>query len=110
MGGKCCGASLMNTKPQVGLEHAAALLAGARGADVIATVCPMCQMNLEAYQDKVCRHRREDLHVSIVYLPQLLGLAIGLSEAAVRLDLNLAVTDRFKQKLKQSDSVAAMSL
>lgn len=99
MGPKCCGASHMNTHMEVGLELSGAILAAARGADAVATVCPMCQMNLEAYQKKISRQRHEDLTVSIVYLPQLLGLALGINEADVRLDLNLSVTAGFKSKL-----------
>ena len=100
MGAKCCGASHMNTKPEVGMELVAGLLKAARGADAIVTVCPMCQMNLEAFQKKISRVREEDLQMAILYLPQLLGLSIGLSEKELRLDLNLSITDAFREKLK----------
>jgi len=99
MGGKCCGASHMTTKPDVGLELVAAILKEAKGADVIVTVCPMCQMNLEAYQKKISRKYKENLGISILYLPQLLGIALGLSESDVRLDLNLSITDSFREKI-----------
>jgi heterodisulfide reductase subunit B2 len=102
MGPKCCGASHMNTHMSVGLELSGAILAAARGADVIATVCPMCQMNLEAYQKKISRQRGEDLAITIVYLPQLLGLALGIDAKHVKLGLNLAVTAGFKSKLAVS--------
>ena len=101
MGGKCCGASHMNTKMEVGLELVHAILDGAEGADVIVTVCPMCQMNLEAYQQKISTKYHKTLSKTILYLPQLLGLAIGLSEKDLRLDLNLAVTKDFRKKLKE---------
>jgi heterodisulfide reductase subunit B len=101
MGSKCCGASHMNTKPEVGLELTGAILQAARGADAIVTVCPMCQMNLEGYQKKISRSKAADLAVSILYLPQLLGLALGLSEQQVGLHLNLAVTEAFRTKLKE---------
>ncbi|MFC1798654.1 CoB--CoM heterodisulfide reductase iron-sulfur subunit B family protein [Thermodesulfobacteriota bacterium] len=100
MGGRCCGASHMNTKMEVGLELVGNLLKDARGADAIVTVCPMCQMNLEAYQQKISRMNGEDLHITILYLPQLLGLAIGLSEKKLRIDLNLSVTQAFRKKLE----------
>lgn len=99
MGAKCCGASLMSTERDVALEHVGAILAAARGADCIVTVCPMCQMNLEAYQAKASKRRAQDLQISILYLPQLLGLALGLSEKDVRLDLNLALMDSLRDKL-----------
>ena len=99
MGGKCCGASHMNTKMLVGMKLVTAILQGAKGADAIVTVCPMCQMNLEAYQQKICRMQNEDLHMTVLYLPQLIGLALGLSAKDLRLDLNLSITDSFRKKL-----------
>lgn len=99
MGGRCCGASHMTTKPEVALELVAAILKAARGADAIVTVCPMCQMNLEAYQKKISGKFKEDIRMTILYLPQFLGLAMGLSEQDLRLDLNLSVTKDFLDKL-----------
>jgi heterodisulfide reductase subunit B len=99
MGPKCCGASHMNTHMETGLALSGAILEAARDADAIATVCPMCQMNLEAYQKRISRQHDEDLAITIVYLPQLLGLALGINEDTVKLDLNLAVTAGFKSKL-----------
>ncbi len=99
MGAKCCGAGLMTTKSEVALGLVEQLLAQAQGADCIVTVCPMCQMNLEAYQKKVSRARGEDLGISIIYLPQLMGLALGLTEDALKLRSNLALGDSFQEKV-----------
>ena len=99
MGARCCGASNMSTKPESARELVGGILKAARGADVIATVCPMCKMNLEAYQNKISSLENEDLQVTILYLPQLLGLALGLAEETLRLDLNLAVTRAFRTRL-----------
>jgi heterodisulfide reductase subunit B len=99
MGAKCCGASHMNTKPEIGQALSGAILAAARGADAVVTVCPMCQMNLEAYQQRISRQQGSDLSISILYLPQLLGLAVGLSEEGVQLNLNLAMESDFRTKL-----------
>ncbi|MEJ2657799.1 MAG: heterodisulfide reductase-related iron-sulfur binding cluster, partial [Desulfobacterales bacterium] len=98
MGGRCCGASHMTTKPEVALDLVGSILKAAQGADAIVTVCPMCQMNLEAYQDKIFGKSKEDMHMTILYLPQLLGLAMGLSEQDLRLDLNLSITGVFRDK------------
>ena len=98
-GAKCCGAALMTTKKEVALELTSGVLQAAQGADCIVTVCPMCQMNLEAYQDPISKMTGEDLHISIVYLPQLMGLAFGLTKEDLRLKLNLAITDGFKEKM-----------
>ncbi|MGD9017383.1 MAG: CoB--CoM heterodisulfide reductase iron-sulfur subunit B family protein [Desulfobacterales bacterium] len=99
-GGRCCGASHMNTKMPVALERVYRILRAARGADAVVTVCPMCQMNLEAYQDKIASRYGEDLRITILYLPQLLGMAIGLSGKELGVPLNLAITRGFRQKMK----------
>ena len=91
VGAKCCGAALMTTKKEVALELTAGILQAAQGADCIVTVCPMCQMNLEAYQKQISRRQGQDLSIAILYLPQLLGLAIGLDRKALGLHLNLAI-------------------
>jgi heterodisulfide reductase subunit B len=99
MGARCCGAALLTTKKPVGMEFITAILKAAKGADAIATVCPMCQMNLEAFQKEASSRSHEDLRISVLYLPQLLGLAMGLPDEALGLGMNLALTDAFQQKL-----------
>jgi heterodisulfide reductase subunit B len=99
MGAKCCGAGLMTTKKEVALELTGAVLRAAKGADCIVTVCPMCQMNLDSYQGRAAKMQGEDLGISVLYLPQLVGLALGLSAREVRLKSNLALTDSLWQKL-----------
>ena len=102
MGGTCCGASHMNTKMDVGLELVADLLSAAQGADAIVTVCPMCQMNLEAYQKKALQRAGSADSITVVYLPQILGVALGLDQDALGLGLNLALTKAFRQKLENA--------
>lgn len=97
----------MNTEMDVGLELVAAILQKAKGADAIVTVCPMCQMNLEAYQHKISRMQNEDLRITVLYLPQLIGLALGLSEKDLRFDLNLSITADFREKLASKLQFAA---
>lgn len=100
MGASCCGASNMSTKPKAGRNLVGKILMNARGADAIVTVCPMCQLNLEGFQQEVSQEASTDLRISILYLPQLMGLAMGLSQSEVKLDKNLALTSQFKEKLK----------
>jgi len=102
MAARCCGASHMNTKMEVGIELVANILKDARGADAIVTVCPMCQMNLEAHQRKISNVHHEDLNTAILYLPQLMGLALGISEKELGLNLNLSIGDRFHEKLQNA--------
>lgn len=84
---RCCGASQMMTMPDVGIDLVALLLedAVARGADVIAVACPLCQFNLEAYQGKAFKRLGEKRRIPILYFTQLLGLAMGLDHRALGL-------------------------
>ncbi|MEZ7196274.1 CoB--CoM heterodisulfide reductase iron-sulfur subunit B family protein [Pseudodesulfovibrio karagichevae] len=90
MANRCCGASLMMGHPEVAIRSVAAILNDAAGADAIVTVCPLCQMNLEAYQAKA--RKAGGRGVPVLYLTQLMGLAMGLSEKDMRLSANLTMT------------------
>ncbi|MBO9360711.1 MAG: CoB--CoM heterodisulfide reductase iron-sulfur subunit B family protein [Thermoflexus sp.] len=76
----CCGGSLTGTLPEVGVRLNYLLLKEAqrRGADCIITVCPLCQFNLEAYQDQIRRRYRDLSSMPVLYFTQLMGLAMGL--------------------------------
>jgi heterodisulfide reductase subunit B len=76
----CCGTALLTTKPELGLRIAGGILQSALPADCIATVCPMCHMNLDSYQDKVSRVLAKPIRIPVTFLPQLIGIAFGLSE------------------------------
>lgn len=106
MGAKCCGAGLMTTKQPVALDLVRRLLRAARGADCVVTICPMCQMNLDSYQNKASRTFGEDLSISVLYLPQLIGLAMGLSEEELKLKTNFVVTPAFHEKLLSGPAAA----
>lgn len=49
------------------------------GADCIVTPCPLCQMQLDAYQPDAQKAFKEDITMPILHLPQLIGLALGFS-------------------------------
>jgi heterodisulfide reductase subunit B len=106
---RCCGGSLTGTLPEPGLLCSYILLKEAitRGADVIATVCPLCQFNLDCYRDKMASRwgnetipdpRNKDtrvpvgplLDIPVVFFTQLIGLAFGLSEKELGLQRGFA--------------------
>jgi len=87
---KCCGGSLTGTVPEAGLRLAYILLKEAvrRGADVIAVVCPLCQLNLDGYHDQIAR-RWGAARIPTVYFTQLMGLAFGMPPEQLGLKRNL---------------------
>ena len=75
---QCCGGSQKGTLPEIGLDLIRHLLAEAQrnGAEVIATVCPLCQFNLEAFQEQA--GNAHHFHFPVLYFTQLLALAFGI--------------------------------
>ncbi|MFA5264955.1 MAG: CoB--CoM heterodisulfide reductase iron-sulfur subunit B family protein [Opitutaceae bacterium] len=97
---KCCGGSLTGTVPEAGLRLTCILLKEAvrRGADVIATLCPLCQFNLDAYHDQIAK-KWGPARIPTVYFTQLMGLAFGMSEKQLGLKRNFV---RMKPLPKES--------
>jgi heterodisulfide reductase subunit B len=79
---KCCGGSLTGTVAEVGTHLVYPLLHDAkqRQADMIVTICPLCQFNLEAYQKAVTGQFGEVVKIPVVYFAQLLGLLMDIPE------------------------------
>ena len=79
---RCCGGSLTGTVKEVGVRMAWVLLREAkkRGADVITTLCPLCNFNLDSYQDEVIPEQQR-VSIPTTYFTQLLGLALGVPES-----------------------------
>ncbi|MCC6353271.1 MAG: CoB--CoM heterodisulfide reductase iron-sulfur subunit B family protein [Verrucomicrobiae bacterium] len=77
---RCCGGSLTGTIEEAGQRLAYILLheAEKRGANVVATLCPLCQFNLDSYHESITR-RFGQVSVPTVYFTQLVGYALGCS-------------------------------
>ena len=79
---RCCGGALAGTLEDValGLNHLLLREAKRQGADVIVTLCPLCQFNLEMNQSKIAKKYKEDVKMPILYFTQLMGLALGIAK------------------------------
>lgn len=77
---KCCGGSLLISNREAALSMIHNLLKNAedQGAEVIATACPLCQVNLECYQSQVNQEFGTSFNTPVVYFTQLIGLALGV--------------------------------
>ena len=73
-------------------------------AEVVATACPLCQTNLECYQDEVDRAYGTSYAVPVLYFTQLLGLALGVGEKPLGIGRELVSA---KAILKRSASATA---
>ena len=78
----CCGSSLALARPEVVHDLSGKILASAhsRGAKALIVACPLCHSNLDFQQPQAAQARKLDFRMPILYLTQLLGVALGLSE------------------------------
>jgi len=81
----CCGGHMSVVSAEVADSLLRRLLQNAtdQGADLIVTACPMCQLNLDAYQHRVNRHFGTDFRMPVIFFTQAIGLALGLSAEAL---------------------------
>jgi heterodisulfide reductase subunit B len=77
---RCCGGSLIISSRTPALSMVRNLLQCAvdSQATVIATACPMCQVNLECYQQQVNLEFGTNFSFPVLYFTQLIGLAFGI--------------------------------
>ncbi len=80
MKANCCGGSIMGTEENIGMMLSRNVLdcAAKYGAECLVCPCPLCQMNLDAYQKPINRKFKKDINLPILYFTQLIGLALGL--------------------------------
>lgn len=90
---ECCGASYGVPRKDLVMELSGRLLEAAREleADALVVACPLCQMNLDLRQGQISSHKGVQFDLPVFYFTQLLGLALGLTEAELGLD-KLAVS------------------
>jgi len=81
----CCGGHMTQISPDTGFELIRRLVEAADrgGADLLVTVCPMCQMNLDAYQGEMNHHFGTHYRLPILFFTQLIGLAFNLDASTL---------------------------
>ncbi len=77
---QCCGGSVSVMSPERGLHLMKKILdeAEAKGADVIATPCPLCQTNVEMFQDQINAKYGTSFNIPVVFYSQLMAVAFGM--------------------------------
>lgn len=97
----CCGGHMTQIGPETAFELIRRLISSADQyqTDIMATVCPMCQMNLDAYQTETNRHFGTNYHMPIVFFTQLMGLAFGLQPEDLGFGSELVSTKKALAKI-----------
>lgn len=80
----CCGAGLAMARPDL-IDALVARLydrALAAGAECFVVACQMCQANLDMTQGRISKNSGKNYYLPVFYFTELMGLALGHSEAA----------------------------
>jgi heterodisulfide reductase subunit B len=105
----CCGGHMTQISEGQAFELIRRLLQSAvdSGADMILCVCPMCQLNMDAYQSRVNGYFDLNFKMPIIFFTQLLGVAFGIDPKALGFGKEIvAALPVLKEKLNGKIAVA----
>jgi len=75
----CCGGALAFSEPEKSQALVKGIIESAldHGADMIVTPCPVCQMNVEVYQDQINAKYGTKFNIPVTYYSTLMAVAYG---------------------------------
>ena len=92
---ECCGFHTAAHDERIAIkltgEHIQS--AKAKGARTMVTPCPLCHTVLDGFQREIERDIGKVLDMPVLHLPQLVGLALGLSPRQLRIDRHMVRFD-----------------
>ncbi len=96
----CCGSMLMLSHPDAAFTFTGLKLKAVQetGADALVDTCPSCHNMFDVRQKSAAATTGAKLNMPIVYYTQLLGLAMGIPQEKLGLNLNRSPIDGFLQK------------
>ena len=94
--GKDKDRTMMGTTP----EQAAAALVKA-GADAISLVCPFCSVMLDDNQKAIAQAHGLDIKIPVLYFPQVLGMAMGISWKELGMNMNRVSVKDFVARVEE---------
>ncbi|HEY5998847.1 MAG TPA: CoB--CoM heterodisulfide reductase iron-sulfur subunit B family protein [bacterium] len=98
----CCGASAAINDADQALLLMSRIIkdAVARGANCFVTTCPMCQLNLDAYQGQVREKHGIRERLPVYLITELVGLALGMGASELQIDRHLEEAVDLLKKLR----------
>ena len=86
----CCGGPIFMGQEEAADDIAFRILNEAKksGAEVIVTVCPLCQLMLDAKQKSLEQKHGTKIEIPVLYVTQLVGIALGLGPEELGLNMN----------------------
>jgi succinate dehydrogenase / fumarate reductase cytochrome b subunit len=91
---ECCGFHTAAHDERVAIKLTGQHIKSAKtnGAKTMVTPCPLCHTVLDGFQREIEKDMGEKLDMPVLHLPQLVGLALGLSPGDLRLDRHMVKT------------------
>jgi len=88
----CCGGSLMITKKPHAEEMSTTILKSIDNAkaDMIITPCGLCQINLDAAKNVSNHYLGKKIHMPVLNVTQLIGMALGISNKELGITSNIS--------------------
>jgi len=98
---ECCGAGFTMSKASVVARLTGRILSAAQlaGAEAVVVSCPMCHANLDMRQGEAARDAGEEIHLPILYLSQVVGLALGIEPKRLSLGTHFVDTSQMVERL-----------
>jgi heterodisulfide reductase subunit B2 len=99
----CCGGPIFMSREEAAEEIAFKILdeAKAAGAEVIVTLCPLCHLMLDAKQKSMGLRHGEAIGIPVLYVTQLVGIALGLGPEELGLNMNAVSPMPMLEKIYQ---------
>ena len=88
---ECCGFHTAAHDERVAIKLTGGHIKAAKsaGARTMVTPCPLCHTVLDGFQREIEKDMGETLDMPVLHLPQLVGLALGLSAEELRIDRHI---------------------
>ncbi len=92
---ECCGGGFTVSNPEAVIELSKKILEDAQdnGAQAIVVACQMCQTNLDMRQSAIEAQTGMSFNMPIIYITQLIGLAMGIAPEELGLNLHFVSTE-----------------
>ena len=92
---ECCGfhTAAHDERVEIKLTGAHIQAAKVNGANSMVTPCPLCHTVLDGFQREIEQDMGQKLGMPVLHLPQLVGLALGLSPEELRVDRHMVQFD-----------------
>jgi heterodisulfide reductase subunit B len=86
----CCAGPIFMPQEEAAADIIYSILKDAKkaGAEVLVTVCPLCHLMLDAKQKSLERRHGEQIGIPVLYVTQLVGIALGLGPEELGLNMN----------------------